>query len=326
MASPNTSWTDILTTTLYARQKTMADNILTNNALLTYLKKGDRRRPVSGGVSILEHLEYATSTNFARISGYEAFPIAAQELFTAAEFAPKEAVTAITISQREMAQNAGDAQMLDLLESRVKNGEKTLLNNIASDCYADGTASASKQIGGLQLLVADAPTTGTVGGIDRASYTFWRNYYLGASVSGSGASITAGNIQANMNTVLSNVTRGRDRTSVILMDNLFYTRFMGSLQTIQRVTDVETGEAGFQKLRYAGIDVVMDGGYGGACPASHAYFLNVDYISYRPYADYEFVPLDPDRFATNQAALVKVLYWMGNMTLSNAFLQGVLIN
>jgi len=165
MASPNTSWTDILTTTLYARQKSMSDNVGQNNALLKYMMKKGRRRPVSGGAAIVEHLEYAESTNFIRFSGFETIPIAAQELFTSAEFAWKEAACAITISQREMGQNAdSEFRMLDLLESRVKNGEKTMLNNIAADCYSDGTASASKQIGGLQLLVADVPTSGTVGG------------------------------------------------------------------------------------------------------------------------------------------------------------------
>jgi hypothetical protein len=41
-------------------------------------------------------------------------------------------------------------------------------NNLSADMYSDGTATSGKQIGGLQLLVADTPTTGTVGGINRA--------------------------------------------------------------------------------------------------------------------------------------------------------------
>jgi len=86
MASPNVNWGDVLTTTLYARQKTLADNVTENNGLLRYLKKGNRRRPVEGGAAILEHLEYAESTNFKRYDGYETLSIGAQELFTSAEF------------------------------------------------------------------------------------------------------------------------------------------------------------------------------------------------------------------------------------------------
>lgn len=324
MASPNTSWTDILTTTLYARQPTIADNMLDQNALLKYMKAKGRRRSASGGVSLVEHLEYADSTNAQYISGYEPFAIAAQELFTSAEFAWKEAICAVTISGLEMGQNADSpTRMLDLLESRVRNAEKSLMNMLAAGIYSDGTGTSSKQVGGLQLLVADTPTSGTVGGIDRQSYTFWRNYYLDACVSGAG-SVSTTNIQSSMNTMLVNTTRGNDRTQVIFMDNNYYTKFLGSLQTIQRISrDTEVGEAGFQKLMYAGIDVVLDGGVGGNCPSNHAYFLNLDYLSYRPHSDYEFVTLG-DRHATNQNALVRHLYWMGNMTLSNAFCQGVM--
>ena len=36
------------------------------------------------------------------------------------------------------------------------------------------------------------------------------------------------------------------------------------------------------------------------------------------------VPLDPDRFSVNQDAMVKLIAFAGNMTLSNRFLQGVI--
>jgi hypothetical protein len=36
------------------------------------------------------------------------------------------------------------------------------------------------------------------------------------------------------------------------------------------------------------------------------------------------VPLDPDRFSVNQDAMVRLIGWGGNMTLSCGFLQGVI--
>src|SRR5574341_603472 len=131
MASPNTSWTDILTTTLYARSKTLADNVMENTAFLKWLKKGDRRRPFSGGAAIVEHLAYAESTNFAWYSGYETVPVAAQELFTSAEFAIKQAACPVTISGLEMIQNREPERMLDLMESRIENAETTMMNKIS---------------------------------------------------------------------------------------------------------------------------------------------------------------------------------------------------
>jgi hypothetical protein len=56
----------------------------------------------------------------------------------------------------------------------------------------------------------------------------------------------------------------------------------------------------------------------------HFYALNTNYIYLRPHKDRNMVPLDPDRFSVNQDAMVKLVGWAGNMTLSNAFLQGVM--
>ena len=71
-------------------------------------------------------------------------------------------------------------------------------------------------------------------------------------------------------------------------------------------------------------DVVFDGGQGGSAPSPKMYFLNTDYIHFRPHRDRNFTPLDPDRFATNQDAMVKLIGWAGNMTGSNLSLQGVI--
>ena len=64
----------------------------------------------------------------------------------------------------------------------------------------------------------------------------------------------------------------------------------------------------------------------GGVPASSMYFLNTKYIHWRPHARRNMVPLDPDRFSVNQDAMVKLIGWAGNMTLSNSFLQGVIYN
>ena len=53
------------------------------------------------------------------------------------------------------------------------------------------------------------------------------------------------------------------------------------------------------------------------------YFLDTDYIFWRPHRDANMTPLET-RNSINQDAMVRPLIWMGNMTLSNASQQGVL--
>jgi hypothetical protein len=186
MASPNIS--EILTTTIEHRSKALADNVTKNNALLYRLNKKGKVKSVPGGVTIRQELEYAENGTYKRYSGYETLDISPSDVFTSAEFNWKQAAVAISISGLEQLQNSGKDVMIDLLTSRVENGERTMQNNIASDCYSDGTADGSKQIGGLQLLVPDDPTTGTVGGISRATWTFWRPVKFGDVADGGGPS------------------------------------------------------------------------------------------------------------------------------------------
>lgn len=321
MPSPNLS--EIVTTTLRNRSGKLADNVTKNNALLNRLNKRGNVKPVDGGRTIVQELEYAENSTYKRYSGYEILNIAPSDVFTAAEFDYKQAAVAVSMSGLEMLQNSGTEKVIDLLESRIKNAERTMMNNLSSDCYSDGTADGGKQIGGLQLLVADSPTTGTVGGINRATWSFYRNVSFDATTDG-GAAATSANIQSYMTRVWMQLVRGTDRPDLIIADNNYYRLYLESMQAIQRVQSDEMAQAGFTSLQFMDADVVFDGGYGGAAPANHMYFLNTNYIYLRPHKDRNMTPLDPDRFSVNQDAMVKLTAWAGNMTLSNAFLQGVL--
>jgi hypothetical protein len=83
-------------------------------------------------------------------------------VFTAAEYPIRQAALAISISGLEEIQNSGEDAVIDLLESRIENGERTFLNGMSNGIYGDGSVAGS--IGGLQLLVAASPSTGVVGG------------------------------------------------------------------------------------------------------------------------------------------------------------------
>ena len=58
MASPNSSFTDIITTTLQGYSGEMADNITNHNALLRWINKKGNKRTATGR-TIVQELEYA---------------------------------------------------------------------------------------------------------------------------------------------------------------------------------------------------------------------------------------------------------------------------
>ena len=326
LSNPSTTMTEIVTTTLRSRTGKLADNVSKNNALLARLSAKGKRKMVTGGRTIVQEIEYAENGTFKRYSGYEALNISPSDVFTSAEYNYAQAAVAISMSGLEIIQNSGEAAIIDLLASRIGNAERTMRNNIALDIYSDGTADGGRQIGGLQLLVSSTPTTGTVGGIDRSTTagTFFRNKKFGGVADG-GAAVTTANIQSYMNRLYVQLVRGADKPDLIVADNNYWRLYLESLQAIQRISSSDEAMAGFSSLKYMDADVVLDGGYGGGSPANTMYMLNTDYLYFRPASGRNFEPLGDERMSVNQDAMVKLIGFAGNMTLSNGFLQGVLV-
>ncbi len=341
MAFPNLS--EIVTTTLRNRTGELADNMSRNNAALLRLTRRGNLKTFSGGRTIVQELNYADNQTFQWYSGYQSLNIAPSQVFSAAEYPIRQAAVAVSISGLEELQNSGEEAIIDLLESRIMNAEDTFMNGLSQGVYGDG--SVSNSVGGLQLLVAASPSTGVVGGIDRASWSFWQNQAWSAATNGS-TILSASSILSQMDSLWVQLVRGRDYPDLIIADNVTYKYYLAALQAIQRIgpeaSAPDLAEYGFQSLKYLNADVVLDGGFQGfstdplppqlssstsalgGAPSTTMYFLNTKYLHWRPHARRNMVPLDPDRFSVNQDAMIRLIGWAGNMTISNAFLQGVL--
>lgn len=333
MAFANSSVTDIIATTIQQRSRELADNVTNNNALLRRLKKKGNVRTFSGGNVILEEIMYgdSSSVNANSYSGYEILNIAPNSPISAAQYGISQYAAAITMSGLEMLQNSGKEQMIDLMEGRVKVAESQLQNRISQDLYLSGTGNGGKDLTGLGAAVPDAPSSGTYGGIDRATWSFWQSSKY-AGVADGGAAVSAANIQQYMTTLALRLVRGTNKADLIVADTTYYSLYVSSLQAIQRIASEDEAGAGFSSLKFYGggtsADVVLDGGIykvtTGATSA-HMWFLNTDYIFFRPHSDRNFVPIGGERQAVNQDAVVKLIGWAGNLTTSGSMFQGVLI-
>lgn len=331
MASPlvtSVDWGDVVTTTLERRSKTLADNISNNNAILDFLKMKGRSDPWTGGREIYEGLRYAQNQTFMWYSGFEFLNISLNDTMTAARFPIKQASIAVVLSGLEELMNDGDAAMMSLIKERVDTAEDTFWNQMSAGIYSDGTGWSGKQIGGLALLISKAPTSGSVGGIDRAAQPWWRNVSVNANTDSRGV-FSAANIASYMNSTTIGAKRNSDGIDIIVADNNTYTFYLQSMQNIQRITtegSKGTG-AGFTSLKYYGagksVDVILDGGKNGQIPANTMYFINLDYISYRPAAKRNFKVIGGDRTNVNQDAITRIMAWAGAMTAKNLSLQAV---
>ena len=318
MAFPNVS--DIIATTIESRSKKVADNVTDNNALLKTLDSKDKVKPFTGGSKIFQELSFAENSNAGWYSGYDLLPVGVSDVISAAEYDIKQAAVPVVISGLEMLQNSGKEQIIDLIEARLTVAENTMKNLVCTGLYSDGTGAGGKEIGGLDLLVPVDPTTGTAGGIDRATFEFWRSKVETT------VAITAANVQQTMNAMWASLVRGTDKPDVIVMDDVFWGFYVASLQAQQRFNNADVGDLGFPQLMFMGTPVILDGGIGGNSTSGTCYFLNCDYMFYRPHRDRNMVPLSPNRrYATNQDAEVQILACAANLTASGLQFQGRIV-
>jgi hypothetical protein len=324
MASPNSTFTELVTTTYRKHQRDIKDNVSKNNALLGRLAAKGQTRREDGGLSIVAMLDYANNATYQRYSGWDVLNIGASDVLSAAEYQWRQIAINIVASGLELRTNSGDTRIVNLVKSRMKNGIRTFKNNFSSDVYSDGTLP--NQVNGLQALVSDAGT-GTVGGIDSSTWTFWRSAVQSAAapIQGGGAiTPSATTIESLFLPLYLQLTRGDDKPDLIVCDNAYFTFYEMSQTSLKRYTN-DGGKAGnasggFSSLKYKTADVIFDGGSG--IPVNHAYFLNTDYLEVVVHQDADMQIMDEMKPLNQDGAVVPIL-WMGNLVCSNRSLQGV---
>lgn len=322
MATPSSTFTEMVTTTLRYTGSELVDNVSNHNGLLRKLKDKGKIRTVSGGYELQFPLEYAENGTYTRYAGLDTLNINQSDVLTSAKYDWAQVAIHVVASGREIRQNNGEAAMINLVKARKDVAMKTAANNFSVDIYSDG--SLTNQVGGLANIV-QTNGQGTVGGINSTTYTFWRNQFR--EISGSNA-YTVATIQAEFNALWLSCMRGTDIPDLISLSYDFYSVFEGSLQQYQRYTnDASTKQAtvGYPSLKYKSADVIPDTNTNFTTTAEKGYFLNTDYLYVVQHPEAKWTP-DDEKKPINQDAVVVPIYWMGNLVCTNRARQGVLLD
>ena len=325
MASPGQSnlfnaFTELVSTTYRNHSKQVADNVSRHNALFRRLTEKGRVRIEDGGLSIVQPLDYANNSTYQRYSGYDVLNVNAVDVLTAAEYPWRQIAVNVAASGLEMRTNAGPQRIINFVKAKITNAQRSLANGMSLDLYSDGTAA--NQINGLQALVSDAGT-GTVGGINSSTWAFWQNQVQSAAapLQGGGAiTPSATTIESLMLPLWIKLTRGNDMPDMIVMSDDYFSFFEQSQTSLKRYAPEDDGQGGMIRMKYKTADVFFDAST--LIPASHAYFLNTEYLELVVHKDANMEMMD-DLRSINQDAIVIPILWMGNVVVSNRSLQGV---
>jgi hypothetical protein len=250
------------------------------------------------------------------------------DLFNDAFWSPKMVVIPIILSNQEILNNEGDAQIMDTMESYMDAAERSLEDAMDLAIYSDGTANGGKQLTGLATAVPIAPATGTYGGIDRtqAANAIWRTTTWDAHsmLPAVGTQVSATTIRPMLNYVMTKQSRGRQYADLLIMSPEHYAAYDAATVAIQHQTNsTSLGRLGYTAVEYIGggkrAEIVLDGGIGSNIPANTTFGLNTDTFRMRYNANRNFdrlfkgegqMPIDKD-------AIAQFIGWMGELTVTN---------
>ena len=296
------------------------DNVFTSQALLNLLKGGSGFKGIDGGRVIEETLEYAENTTFKSYSDLETLDTTRVDVFDAARFEWKEIAGTIVISELEKARAQGSQAKFELAAAKVNNAKNTMMAVLNRQFYAVGTANGGKDIGGLALLVSSTPTSGTVGGIDRGSFAFWRN----RQNSGANSGTAYNQLRGAMRTTYNQCSKGAaaEHPEQIIFDQTSFEGYESTLTTNERFTSKDSGaDGGFKNeiLKFKGAKVTFD----EDCPSATGYVLNSRNLRFN-YPNGRWMKTFPAVTPANQTAEITKILVIGNMSVNNPRRLGVI--
>ncbi len=296
------TWDQVSGITEKAFVKKLADSIFDSNPLAKKLKESSLEL-LDGGTSIMQPLNYATNTAGGWYSGAETLSNVDNDAITAAEYSWKQHYQSIIISRIDELKNSGDKAVLNLVKEKVKIAEKTLVDNLGTGLFSDGTDA--KSIVGLRDIVA---IDQTVGGISQTTYSWWR---------GQADSTTTTLTLSAMQTLFNLASIDSEVPDFGVATRAVYNLYYALLQPQQRFTDSKTASGGFQNILFNGMPLTSD----SHCPASHMFFLNTKHLHLYVHKD-ENMRFEPFQKPVDQNVKLAKIYWAGAFGSSNNRLQG----
>ena len=314
----------------------LVDNITNNNPVLRAMKEYDSIEMEDGGRTLVEEHFFDENSTVMHYHMGQQLNTGLAPITTAFEVDWKQFAGSVVIHGREKRMNGGLSGKIKLLKTRLRGLEYSMENFYNADLISDGTADSGLQIGGIKYWISTTPTSGTIGGIDRAATgaSYAQNIKFDTvndSTGGApgGTATTAALIRPYYDYCLNQVTRSEDSTKVILAGQSHYQFLQTALQPIQQTMESNTVRAGFKRMFYQGVPVAMCGGinFGGQTQIAvdRSYGINTKFFKVRVHEDANMDPL-PKVQSINQDTEVQIVVFMGNVTCPAPKLQWVMFD
>lgn len=223
-------------------EKRKAANQWSESAFLRQLEKLGAVKRESFGTSIEVPLDYQRNPNAGFLAtDMESVSLVKTEVLTSAEYSTGRIGVPITWSREDEAKNDTDAKKIDLLAALIDNADETHDDLVEEALFATSTDGVL----GMQNLISD-DGTGTIGGINAGTDTWWKNDF--DTYLDDGSDIEAALTEADNTT--SKGTGSKMGVKLIVSGAEAQAIYEGQLQSNQRYIDSSEGSAGFKALAF----------------------------------------------------------------------------
>lgn len=312
-------WDARASSTLEKFNNVVRDQIFKGLPVLDFMLQSGRVRRVPGGRRISEAVLYEGNQNFEPYEHYDVVATAPSDGATRAFYKWRLYNIALTISEQEIDENAGnETKLFDLLKFKIKQAEKSMRDGLATDLFA---TQAGKRLDGLGGIIST--TANTVGEIDETTNTWWAPQRNTSALDALGL---RGAMRTMYNDVLESVDPVSEDKLVIVTTQAIHEAYEDQLQDTVRLRyeQQNASKVGFgfkNALAFKNAPIIWD----SKQTAKFMYFINTDYLGFvlHPNKDFKMTEM---RHRVDQHASVAHIQFMGNLTCSARRHQGVISN
>jgi len=176
-------------------------------------------------------------------------------------------------SEQEEDENKGRAQIFKLMKAKMEVLEESIKEQFSAYLYAAGGGTDPL---GLASLIPDDPTTGSLGGLSRASEPQWRTSSYDFNVGG----IDSTNIEEALDDVLMDLTVKGEKPDIMLCGRNLYRIYRAAVRDKVMINLSESNggkkmmDLGFKGISHQGVPMMYD----EDCPVNKIYFINSKYL------------------------------------------------
>lgn len=262
----------VLHSVLERSRKKLIMASIKSNALQAWAFATNRVEFEDGGYNITNPLITGRNPNVTSYEYYDTLPVAQTNEFDTVEYRWSRVAGSVIISDQEEDENRGEAMIFKLMKAKMQVLEESIKEKFSEYLYGAGAGTDPY---GLTALIPDDPTTGTLGGINRATETQWRT-----SAYDFGGSLDETTIEEAFDDILMDLTLKGDKPDIILCGRNIYRSYRAAVRDKIVLNLSETGngkrmmDLGFTGLSHQNVPMVYD----EDCPVNKCYFINSKYL------------------------------------------------